>query len=109
MYSYQSHKRKKKKDSEMKKHFFRRFEERFKRPLTLDEYNMMKSSIKKNKSDFIYSQSNSRSVHAIKLPDLDEKICVVYNKLKHEFHTCFPLSWVTKSLVLRSSINSKDG
>lgn len=101
MYSYQSCKRKKKKDNEMKKHFFRRFKERFKRPLTIDEYNRMKACIKKNESDFVYSQSNSRSVHAIKLTDLDEKVCVVYNKLKHEFHTCFPLSWIMKDSVLR--------
>ena len=77
------------KDDTVKRHFLRRFQERYGIKIDEDSYvQIIKQIQNKDIQTFVVSQSISRKVHRIKLKG--KEYLVVYNPIKKILHTVLP-------------------
>lgn len=115
MYTHRSGTGRESKNKTMIYHCKKRFYQRFHAELTDNMIQYIVACIKKGKSEFVTSQSKSRTVHIVTIPinGVDTRIVVIYNKIKRLSHTVFPVEWLydgtfDRYMENRQYINGED-
>lgn len=88
--------RKRKKDRNLLYHFKKRMRERFDIDIREDELQKLIADIKNNRSDCLWKQSNTKSLHKVSLRD--KEIYVIYSKKYRMFMTALTKDMIEESL-----------